>query len=82
MIKLCRIQIETVEVFNPIGETEGFINEIEFLILLADIREKKETGWKLKYEDELIEIPVEGKIPRRECIFHQWDDAIDRLLGI
>lgn len=62
MIKVNKIAPQTVEHFDPEGNSLGFLNEDESTDLRAQIAEEKTSGYSLIFEGERFEINKNGVI--------------------
>lgn len=62
MIKVKKYEVQTVEHFDPNGNSLGFLNEYENADLRGQIAEEKASGYYLMFNGEKIEIQPNGKI--------------------
>lgn len=66
MIKVKKFEVQTVEHFDPNGNSLGFLNEHESTDLRGQIAEEKAIGYYLTFNGKRIEIQPDGRI--------KWDD--------
>jgi len=62
MIKPIKIEVQTVEHFDPEGKSLGFLNDFENIDLRRQIAENKAIGYHLIFNGEKIDILPDGKI--------------------
>lgn len=62
MIKVNKIEVQTVEHFDSEGNSLGFLNEFENADLRAQIVEQKAEGYYLVFKDKKIAIETNGKL--------------------
>lgn len=62
MIKVNKIEVQTVEHFDSQGNSLGFLNEDENLDLRTQIAEQRATGYYLVFNGEKIGITPNGKV--------------------
>jgi len=62
MIKINRIEPFTCEAFDPNNNSLGFLNIYEFLDLRLQISKEKVKGYYMKFNNEIIEITINGSI--------------------
>lgn len=62
MAKVKKYEIQTVEHFDPNGNSLGFLNEYENIDLRCQIAEEKASGYYLIFNDLKIDIEPDGKI--------------------
>ena len=77
MIKVNKIEPQTVEHFDPEGNSLGFLNEYENTDLRVQIAEQKVLGYYLMFNGKKFDINIEGRIKA-------WPDdlygVMDKLL--
>jgi len=61
-IKVNKIVPQTIEHFDPNGNSLGFLNEHENLDLRIQISENNIEGYSLKFNDKIVYINAKGQI--------------------
>ncbi len=77
MIKVNRIIPQTVEAFDPDGNSLGFLNEYEFNDLRVQIKQEKAEGYYMVFNDKRNYIDVNGRLKDWEVGFY---DMIENQL--
>ena len=82
MIKVNKVKLQTVEHFDPEGNSLGFLNVIESTDLRAQIIDHKADGYSLEYNGEKFLIDSDGYIKHNpQSLYDQFDKALNRLLN-
>ena len=83
MIKLKKLELETVEVFDPNGKSLGFANYFEFTDLRIQIKEQKLNGYFIVYDNNEHLILNNGKVvDYPNGLFNLIDEQLDKLLDL
>jgi predicted ATPase len=83
MIQVNKITPQTVELFNPQGESMGFINEYEFNDIRIQIQKEKAEGYYLIFNNEACIIDKNGRVDYwPDGFFDLFDKQLDQLLGL
>lgn len=78
MIKVKKYEVQTVEHFDPYGNSLGLLNEYENADLRCQIAEEKASGYYLMFNGLKIPIELDGKIINWETGLY---DTNERLLA-
>lgn len=81
MIQVKKIQPQTVECFNPEGNSLGFLNEYEFTDLRAQIHTEKNKGYYFIFDGEKCMIDTDGRYYPPKGLFETISDSLTILLG-
>lgn len=81
MIKVKKIKIAKVKVFDPTGKSLGFLNEYEFNDLRAQIYEHDVKGYWFRNDGEQIVIDNNGRYSCNPRPFESINDSLIRLFG-
>jgi hypothetical protein len=77
MIKVKKYEVQTVEHFDPDGNSLGFLNEYENADLRCQIAEEKASGYYLMFNGLKIPIEPDGKIINRETGLYDTNERLD-----
>jgi hypothetical protein len=80
MINVKKIDPQLVSVYDPDDQLLGLLNEYEFNDLRAQIAEQEVEGYKVFFEDEIIEIDKNGRYNRPEGLFTLYSDTLLRII--
>jgi hypothetical protein len=82
MIQVNKIIPQTAELFNPQGESMGFLNEYEFNDIRIQIKKEKAEGYYLIFNDEACVINKDGRLDYwPDGFFDLFDKQLNKLLG-
>jgi hypothetical protein len=82
-IKVKKIEPQTVECFDPDGNSLGFLNEYEFNFLRIQIMLQKADGYYAVHKGTKIIINHLGRVVNQQLgFFDLYDNQINALLGI
>jgi hypothetical protein len=80
MIKLNKIEPQTVEVFDPQNNSLGFLNEYEFLDLRAQIAEQRVEGYYYMFNEDQIFIDKDGRSWQPNKLFNSIENSLVRIM--
>ncbi len=83
MIQVNKITPQTAELFNPQGESMGFLNEYEFNDIRIQIMREKAEGYYFMFEGEACVIDKNGRLDYwPEGFFDIYDKQLSKLIGL
>lgn len=83
MIKVNKIIPQTVEAFDPDGNSLGFLNDLEFNDLRIQIMKENVNGYYMMFENERIGIDNDGNInPWRKGFYDMDNIQINEMVDL
>ena len=76
MIKVKKYEVQTVEHFDPNGNSLGFLNEYENADLRGQIAEEKASGYYLMFNGLKIPIESNGRITNWESGLYDTNEIL------
>lgn len=81
-IKINTEPLQICEAFDPDGNSIGFVNELQFIDLRAQICQKNVSGYYVVYKDQKFYINNEGRLPVfPKDLFKWYENSLNTLVG-
>ena len=83
MIQINKIIPQTVEAFDPDGNSLGFLNDFEFNDLRIQIMKEKVDGYYMMFNEERIDIDCDRGVYRWcDGFFDTFEKQLGELIGL